>query len=47
VTNLGSARYSNDDLRLALRAELCTPPSHNCEIYIAWRNTVLRAARAR
>lgn len=47
VTSLGSARYSNDELRLALRAALCKPPSRNCDLYIAWRNTVLRAARAR
>ncbi len=47
VTNLGSTRYSNDEVRLALRAALCTPPSHNCDVYLAWRDTVLRAARAR
>lgn len=44
---LGDARYSNDELRLALRAQLCTPPSRNCDIYLAWRNSVLRATRTR
>lgn len=47
VNALGSARYSNDELRLALRARLCNPPSRNCDVYLAWRNTVLRAARTR
>ncbi len=35
---------SNDALRLALRQELCGAQS-NCELHVAWRDTVLRAAR--
>lgn len=47
VDRLGETRYSNDELRLALRAQLCAQPSRNCDIYLAWRNSVLRATRTR
>jgi hypothetical protein len=40
----GDAVMSNDELRLALRGRVCGAQV-NCETYLKWRATVLRAAR--
>jgi hypothetical protein len=40
----GDAVLTNDALRLELRQRVCGS-STNCETYVAWRGTVLRAAR--
>jgi hypothetical protein len=45
VSSLGSSALSGDDIRVALRRNVCPTSNRNCKTYRTWINPVLRATR--
>jgi hypothetical protein len=45
VSSLGSSTLSGDDIRVALRRNVCPVSNRNCKTYRTWINPVLRATR--